>query len=170
MEVVPERQVRPPPELHQRRHLGPLQDRFDAGDEPSCRLAFLRPVEVIEKNRSGHYTEVKIAFRIDQVVESLRAALEVLIVRAAEQQRDQPRGARPQLAFAIELGLALAAEQSFELRQPAIERSEIRPLVVVAGHDRADRQRFAAPVTRGAESFVRTLDRRTPAPRLDEDP
>src|SRR5438046_3395249 len=64
----------------------------------------------------------------------------------------------------------LTIQQSLELGQPVFQRREIRPLVVVARHHRAERQRLAAQVAGGAERFVCTLDRWPASLRLDEDP
>ena len=76
---------------------------------------------------------------------------------------------RPQLACAIELR-RLFGQQALELRQPAIDRCEIRPLVVVAGHDRVERQRLPAQIAGGAERREGALECGAAARRLDEDP
>ena len=95
---------------------------------------------------------------------------QIFVVRPAKQQCDQPRCARAELAFAIERRRPLAVKHALELRQPAIERREVRPLVVVARHDRAHRQRFTAQITGLAKCFVCVFDGWAPTLRLDEDP
>jgi hypothetical protein len=62
------------------------------------------------------------------------------------------------------------AEQAVELRQPAIERREVRPLVVVPGDDRVEGERLAAQIAGGAKGLVGTLERRTAQRRPHEDP
>jgi hypothetical protein len=44
VEVVPERQVRAPPHLHQRRHFGPRSDRLDTRYKRLSRVALGLPV------------------------------------------------------------------------------------------------------------------------------
>ena len=70
----------------------------------------------------------------------------------------------------IELRDTLAAQQALELRQPPIERTDIRPLVRVARHYGRKRQRFTAQIAALAKCRVCALDERTAALRLDEDP
>ncbi len=76
---------------------------------------------------------------------------------------------RPELACAIELR-RIFCQQALELRQPAIDRREIRPLVVVAGHDGVQRQGLPAQIVGGAERREGALECRAAALRLDEDP
>ncbi len=162
--------MRAPPHLHQRRHVGPGDDRLDARDEPAGHVAVGLPVEIVEQRRRRHHAHVDIAFAVDELVETPRASFQVRVLRLAEQQRDHIGGACPELAFVIELGGARAVEQPLEFGQPAIERREIRPFVVVAGDDRAEGERLAAQIAARAEGVERALECRAAALRLHEDP
>jgi hypothetical protein len=164
------RELRSPPYLHQRSDVRLAQDRLDARNQRGSRGAFGVPVDVVEQDRRRHHAHVQIAFAVDQLVEALRAARTDLVFRLAQQERDQQRCTGPQLACGVERAGPLVRQQTFELGHPAIEGREVRPLVVVAVHESGERERLAPAIVGCPEHFIGTLDRRTAALRLDEDP
>ena len=113
--VVPEREVRAPLHLHQRRDLRPRENRLDTRDEFCRSLAFGLPVDVIEQRRCGHNAQVEVGLHLDQLIEAPRAQIDLLVFRPAHQKRNQPRRARPQLAFRIEISGSIGAQESLEL-------------------------------------------------------
>ena len=171
IDVVPERKMRAPPHLHQRRDLGRAQDRLDPRDEAVGRVALGRPVEIVEQRRGGHHPRVEVALAVS-ISSSRRRALTASSGSSGRRNRSTmtcAARARNSLSRSISRG-ALPVEQAFELRQPAIERREVRPFVVVPGDDRVEGERLPAQIASGAKGLVGTLERRAAPRRPHEDP
>ena len=84
MPVVPERQMRAPLHLHQRAYIRFGQNRLDARDQRGRLLAFGLPVDVVEHHRAREYTQIGISFAVDQRIQALRAARDILVFRRAQ--------------------------------------------------------------------------------------
>ena len=169
-EEVPERQVRAPPDLHQRRRVGLREQGLDPRHEPVRRGALGVPVEVVEQHRRAHHPHVDVRLPIEELVEPAGAAREVRMPGPAKEQRDQPRRLRAQFVRGVERGLAVGCEQAFELGHPTIDGREVGPLVVVADDDGVQCEHPAVDVAGGAERVVRVFQRRARALGLQEDP
>jgi hypothetical protein len=102
-DVVPERQVRAPPDLHQRRDRGLGEDRLDPRDERVGGIPFRRPVEIVEQRRGGHHPRVQVGLAIDQLVQAAGGFRELRILGTPEEERDHVGRPRAELALAIEL-------------------------------------------------------------------
>src|SRR5262245_61239466 len=122
--VMPEGDVGAPRDLHQRRDFRRCHYGIDASHEATRGLALGIPIDVVEQDRRRLYSYVEIALAIEQFVQATRARLEIRIVRTPEQQQNQERGARPELAFAIEALRRFLAEEAVERGQPSVERGK----------------------------------------------